>query len=346
MNDRLITLLAKKKSGEINLQEQKELKDLLSANTDSQIVANTLDAFYNLPIYQAEADGLLWKNIHKKINQDDDDVVAMPLSARPKIFSLKRMVIAASFLIVLSTAALIYYQSPTSERKQNIVATKGGSRSSLVLPDGSQVWLNAESKISYSDNFGKSNRELTLIGEAYFDVAKDKNKPFIIHTKEMDVKVVGTVFNLRAYPDEKTTEAALYSGAIEVMINRDKKQVIYLKPNEKLLVQNNYSDSTKEISPAIPLISVTAITKTTTDSIAVESQWVQNRFAFSNESLETVAQRISKWFGVQVVIKNDALKNKEFNGLFYNPTLHQVMESLKLAGELHYKIDENIVTIE
>jgi transmembrane sensor len=119
------------------------------------------------------------------------------------------------------------------------VGTKKGSKSHIVLPDGTNVWLNADSKIIYPGNFQGETREVSLVGEAFFDVVKNVNKPFIIHTGTMDVKVLGTAFNVRSYPGEMTTEASLLRGLIEVTLNGTEKKKILLKPNEKLTVLNS-----------------------------------------------------------------------------------------------------------
>src|SRR4030095_9403678 len=127
------------------------------------------------------------------------------------------------------------------------VATKNGNRTKIVLPDGSQVWLNAGSNLDYNNlNFNKDVREVSLNGEAYFDVAKNAGKPFIIHTKKMDIKVLGTTFNVRSYSDEKITEAALIKGSIEVTLKDRKDQKIILKPNEKIIIPNEEPKNEKK----------------------------------------------------------------------------------------------------
>jgi transmembrane sensor len=101
-----------------------------------------------------------------------------------------------------------------TRQAENTVSTKAGSKSKIQLPDGTQVWLNADSKLEYNENFNVKLREVKLSGEAFFDVVKNKDKPFVIHTSQMDVKVLGTAFNVRSYPDEATTETALLRVAL------------------------------------------------------------------------------------------------------------------------------------
>src|SRR5205085_10891901 len=97
------------------------------------------------------------------------------------------------------------FPGPNRSIAQNTVMTKPGSKSKLQLPDGTQVWLNSDSKITYGESFMGATREVQLSGEAYFDVVKDKEHPFIIHTQSIDLKVLGTAFNVRSYANEKNT---------------------------------------------------------------------------------------------------------------------------------------------
>jgi len=109
----------------------------------------------------------------------------------------------------------------------NVISTKPGSKSKVELPDGTQVWLNADSKLEYKGDFSGKYREVSLSGEAYFDVVKDKSRPFLIHTSTIQVKVLGTAFNVRSYPADKTTETALIRGSVEITLNAhpDKKVI-------------------------------------------------------------------------------------------------------------------------
>ena len=100
------------------------------------------------------------------------------------------------------------------------------------------AWLNADSKLTYDENFRGDYREVSLEGEAFFDVVKDKTRPFIIHTKTLDIRVLGTAFNVSAYESEKNTETALFRGSVEVTLHNNPEKKIVLKPNEKLMVNN------------------------------------------------------------------------------------------------------------
>ena len=234
---------------------------------------------------------------------------------------------------------------------QNTVSTKPGSQSKVQLPDGTQVWLNADSRITYDESFLGLNRELRLCGEAYFDVAKDKNHPFIIHTSSIDVKVLGTSLNVRSYKNEKNTEAVLIRGSIEVTLRNNPDKKIVLQPNEKLVVQNGVGSVISGAAKAAPGTErrpVMVLEKAhfqEQDSIATEVLWVKNKLAFDQETLEDVALKIERWYDVKVNIREESLKHTEYSGVFENESLGQVMEALRLTGNFRYSINKKEVII-
>ncbi|MBC8034119.1 MAG: DUF4974 domain-containing protein [Chitinophagaceae bacterium] len=241
------------------------------------------------------------------------------------------------------------YKTSTSK---NVVSTKRGSKSRIQLPDGSIVFLNADSRIVYDENFSGVLREVTLFGEAYFDVAQDKNHPFVIHAGGLDIKVLGTTFNVRSYADEKNTETCLITGAVEITIRNNSDKKIILKPNEKLLVKNSISPSSGNTGAVTyeeeePMMILSKIQFHSSDSSSViETQWTRNTLAFEGERLEDVARKIERWYDVRVVIADESLKNNTYSGIFEDETLSQVIRALQLTGGFKYSIDKKEVIIK
>jgi ferric-dicitrate binding protein FerR (iron transport regulator) len=264
--------------------------------------------------------------------------------------------VAASVIIIL----FFLYNEPFSKNKkvdhlaQNTVSTRKGSKSNIQLPDGTLAWLNADSKLIYDENFRGDYREVYLQGEAYFDVVKDKTRPFIIHTKTIDIRVLGTAFNVRAYETEKNTETSLFRGSVEVTLHNSPEKKIVLKPNEKLMVNNKSllfttrkDDKGKNHMPPETDITVGKVHFEAKDSSAWETLWIKNKLVFDEESLEEVAQKIERWYDVKVVINgDDDLKQTAYSGIFENENLAQVMEALKITGNFKYSINKDIVIIK
>lgn len=235
---------------------------------------------------------------------------------------------------------------------ENKVATRAGSKSQVKLPDGTLVILNADSKLSYPDNFVGNTREVTLEGEAFFEVTENKLRPFIIHSKMMDIKVLGTVFNVKAYPAESVSEASLIKGSIEVTLKERRNQKIMLKPSEKISIvhvpegaDNMPPNAAKEdVTRPIysePLISVAHLSIDRKENIIKEIGWTQNKLMFQNESLKSIAVTLQRWYGQTVSIRSEALKEKMFTGNFQEENLGQVLEALQASYNFNIRKENN-----
>lgn len=349
---RFFEILAKKYAGELSLHEHKELLDFVQAHPEFANLLKEVEHLYSTPIYGKSADeeqaiSRIRQVLLNKIHEEEQP--APVIIAKPAISWVRVLVASAAASLLLFMAHRFFY-GPSKEtiEKDNIVFTKKGSKTNLILPDGSQVWLNADSKISYGSGFSKESRELTLIGEAYFDVIKDPVHPFIIHTKELDIKVLGTAFNVRAYPDEKNTEATLIRGAIEATLKGYDGQKVILKPFEKISVFNTTAQNGKAIdiqTADSAFFTLQKVKNIEADSITAETQWLKNRLVFNKVKLGDIAERLGRFYGVDIVIKDDKLKEKEYNGVFQDMSLRDVLESLHLAGGFNYSIEGKTVTI-
>lgn len=261
---------------------------------------------------------------------------------------------------VAASVLIFFLVFPPTEKKGdepvagNTISTRPGSKSKIELPDGTQVWLNADSKLTYGQHFLGNTRDVTLTGEAYFDVAHATSAetgqriPFIIHTNSIDIKVLGTAFNVRSYPGEKTTETALIRGSVEVTLNNNPDKKIVLKPDEKLIVKNDFAtivNSKIALADSVantdndPMITLSRIRRYKEDTTAhYETMWVKNKLAFENESFERMLPEIERWYNVTIMLKNESLKGLHFTGVFENKSLADVMEALSISRGFHYDI--------
>ncbi len=270
-----------------------------------------------------------------------------------RVPGFRRLIPAAAAAALIGAILLIILQThhkTTPAEGFNTVTTRAASRSKLQLPDGTLVWLNADSKLTYKVFDQNPTREVQLVGEAYFDVAKDKNRPFILHTQTIDIRVLGTAFNVQCYGNERNTETSLFQGSVEVTLKDLPDKKIILHPSEKLTVHNNemaVSDiKTKEADPDDePVMTLGKVHYQQKDNTYIESLWTKNQLAFDDRSLEEVAKQIERWYGVHITITSEKLKTTRFSGVFEDETLAQVMEALKLIGDFHYTIHKNEVTI-
>lgn len=360
--ERIWQLVSLKFSGEATAGELAELHHLLQADpalsfTISQVEQIWKDSTYTPELsveaaFKRHLQRLNHQSAGSSIEHKDADT---GLGAEPKKSLLTRRIIRMSSIAAAAIIAIVllykvnFRKDKPASVAANIVATKPGSKSKISLPDGSQVWLNADSKITYYEDYGISVRAVELTGEAYFDVVKDKNRPFIIHTKSIEVKVLGTAFNVRSYPNEKTSVTSLIRGSVEITVNDNPGKKIILRPNEKLVVQNDQrraADTQQDASVKDgPLLLLSQLHFVNGDSSSVETYWTKNKLAFEGETLENVAKKIERWYDVKVIITSDSLKSEIYTGIFEDDSLPEVMRALQLTGNFRYTIKKKEVVI-
>lgn len=197
-----------------------------------------------------------------------------------------------------------------------------GQMSKITLPDGTLIHLNSGSKLSYKNNFSSGNRNVDLTGEAFFDVKTDKEHPFTVNTTgAINMKVYGTSFNVRAYPEDREINATLVEGSIGILDNSG-NELTRLAPGENA----KYSDDFKRI----------VVAQVDTEFY---TSWKDGLVTFRNESLEQISLKIERWYNVEIVIENPELANELYNGtIMKNKPIDQILEVFRLTSPLKYKI--------
>lgn len=376
-SNRIFTLLSRKLAGEATTLELAELDDLIKKYPDNKLSVEVIEEFwdiasekdrdfleatYHLHLDRLKERGFDLTETQTDAHPDDTYINLPPTSFKQK--HLKKLMAAAAFLIIGMAVFFIFIavdkkiiatnNDATDKLNQSEVSTKNGSRTKIQLPDGTSVWLNASSKLVYNnEQYGKSVREVTLTGEGYFDVVKNPEKPFIIHTNKMDIKVLGTVFNVRCYPGEKNTETSLIKGSIEVTL-KNRKEKILMKPSEKLIISDEVVassvkiksvDQTAETPIANQIILLRHLTVLPKDSTIAETAWVENRLVFSSESFEEVALKMEKWFAVEIQFADEKLKTEPLTANFKNETVNEALHALQFTTKFTYSINNGIITI-
>jgi ferric-dicitrate binding protein FerR (iron transport regulator) len=237
-------------------------------------------------------------------------------------------------LLALSTYFLVQeIRSNRPIRKEVIVEVLAeqeylsprGMRSRIILPDSTVVWLNADSRLTVAKGFGEQQRNVTLVGEAHFDVTKNKQRPFIVGASELDVKVLGTTFNLTAYPNEKL-KVVLAEGSIEATIKNEENralQKVVLQPDQLLEVQNQAQSINIESNVDTELYT----------------SWIDGKLVFHKTPMEEVVKTMERWYNVTINLTDEVLKTYHFTGTLDNRSLEQVMRFICLSSSINYKID-------
>ena len=202
------------------------------------------------------------------------------------------------------------------------VRTTTGMVSELTLPDGTHVWLNSESSLEYPMNFNKI-REIKLVGQAFFEVTKDKDHPFVVNMGKINVEVLGTSFDICSYPDELQTEVVLKTGKVNLFTGdyKNKKEISILSPNQYAGYDN--------VSRKLIIKDV---------SVDKYLAWKDGILMFVDEPMDAVTRKLSRWFNVNFVIESPELKDYVYRATFNGETLEQVLELLKISAPIDFTI--------
>lgn len=203
------------------------------------------------------------------------------------------------------------------------IETASGERSRVVLPDGTHVLISNNTRLTYPASFGKQGRKVKLTGEAFFEVSANKELPFIIQSEKAQVKVLGTVFNVYAYPDEPFFEVTLQTGSVEVTSDKYPKAPLVLKPNEK--ARMNYIDG--------------VLVKEKTD-LRVETAWMRGDLFFRSESLLQMFKKIERFYGVNITYTGE-LPTETFTGGYRETDILQVLNNLQEHYTFTYEKNGN-----
>jgi transmembrane sensor len=290
-----------------------------------------------------------WNDLQNRINIQDKKI-------RKSVWS-EIIRVAAVFLIALFLGGLGYYLFDKN-RELNTAplyveyVSPLGSRSFVNLADGSKVWLNAGSTLKYQNSFGINNRELLLTGEAFFEVKKNKDLPFVVKTSEIDVIALGTKFNVKAYTEEKTIETTLIEGSVKLESNSVKlADNLVLKPNDKAVFtkKNQILELIPNQQQNIDQVQVQRVKPKLEIFQSVEPEpiisWKDQRWVINNEKLGNLAVKLERRYDVNFIFDNEVLKEYAFRGTLEDETLEQILEAIKLSAPVKYVIDKKTVYI-
>lgn len=252
----------------------------------------------------------------------------MKANRRQQVYSLIMRCAAFLTLPLLMTSLVLgylYFHEPELDEKYAEVTAATGSVIRYELPDHSVVWLNAGSTLRYPTVFREENRNVTLKGEAYFEVQADHKRPFYVNTPSgLSVYVYGTKFNVAAYEDDSNIETVLEKGKVNVIIP-DRSTIVQLIPGEQLLYDKQ---SKKLIKNKVDVYEKIA--------------WKEGKLIFRNASLDDIFKRLSRHFNVDIQFNNKSGKEYKYRATFRNETLPQILDYLAKSAALKWKTEEAV----
>lgn len=264
-----------------------------------------------------------------KVNEGEKDTFP-PLVVKKTGYKWYK--VAAVFILVAVSSIFVYFLKDYSpEMVLRSYETSGRQKSTITLSDGSTIQLNSKSKLVYPEKFEGNVREVTLEGEAFFDVAHNDNMPFLVKSGAVITRVLGTSFNVRAYPEDNEIKVAVATGKVSVIKNsRDEKvwDPLFLTPNE---VANYDPSSGRLVKEAHDISELIA--------------WKDGMLLFNDKNFFEVAKILERWYDIKVIIGNPKLKSCSFRGKFKNPSLQKVLDALKFAYKIDYELTDDGVVI-
>jgi ferric-dicitrate binding protein FerR (iron transport regulator) len=356
VEDYIWNLLARQFTGEATPAELQELDRLLAEDPALRHAAEQLRNAWQHPGKSDMQKALSsFAKIDARIRQQEASVGDVHQLPQPGMLERYRFVFtAAACMLLLAGAWFLFFNNKSVAPKalaMQEITTPAKTIRNIQLPDGSSIWLNEGSRIDYSEAFNDKIREVWLRGEAFFDVAKNKQKPFIIHAGRVNVKVLGTAFNIKSYPGEKNVETSLIRGSVEVTVNDDPSKIFILTPNQKILVPaagDTSIDSSSVASPAAKEIRYKPLTKVAgrgLDTVIAETSWVDGKLAFYELSFKELALQLERRYNVSFVFKDPRKENLVFTGVFYQQTLPEALHALSLTGQFKYRVQDSTVYI-
>lgn len=337
--EKFIALLSKKLSGQLALEEIQSLDSITSQNEEYRLLAVKLENYFEQK-EEIKPNTKQLDQIWKMIEISEAENVETKLSdlqPKPISFSFKNLLKVAAVIVVLMGTSFLSYKLFNSSVFDNFeTLTTTNDKTFKLLDDGTKIWLNKNSKLSYNAAFGQRKREIILTGEAYFDVAKNQAIPLFIQAGNIDIEVKGTAFNVNAYQGKDDIEVALVRGLIQVTDRLDSKRTVLLHPNEKFTL--NSANHNKEHH-----FFVRAIEK---EALLNDTKWIADTLTFNKEKLVTLAVRLEKKYDLKITIESEKLKEKRFSGTFINENIQQALEALKLSYPLTYTINNRLVVIK
>lgn len=312
-NIQLQDLIQRYLRGQLSDADSEQLFDILEDSKNREYFEQAKKEWGNDPKMDENAQKN-WNRLQFKINHAEQVIRKTPTT---RTLWVRILSVAALLLFGLFSGGILTYLLTDHQIKSEdlVFETPRGQKSLVKLPDGSEVWLNAKSKLVYH-SFSSKNRKVELKGEAFFRVAHDAGAPFVVKTNEFEVKVLGTTFNVMAYDEFGRKEITLITGKVNVQLESDEK---VLSPGQALVIKDH-------------------VALVTDGNPAQASGWVDNKFNFQNIPLSELIKRLENWYDVDITFENLTGNEVNFTGTFKNEeTIWQVLDAIKVYTPIEYK---------
>lgn len=331
--NRMNELISGYLTGELSSEELKELKNWLIASEENKSYFIRKQELWFSAIGAEKTMRFDKEKAFERFLARTSIAGKKPISRKRFALSFTQAAAAVVAVIIIGSISYLIGTGTISNRDPEHVLVEApfGSKSKIYLPDGTLVWLNAGSTISYSGNFGGKERVVKLSGEGYFEVMKDAGKPFYVKTNDITVRVLGTKFNFRNYLDEDEARVTLLEGKVLVGTDIRNESGITLTPNEQITIDKATLQA--------------RVSKTKASNSA---EWTHGLIFFDEEKLSDIVRELERSYNVQITIADDSLLSYRFYGNFIRTeqTIQEVLDVLASTDKLQYEINGKNVTLK
>lgn len=319
MIDKNYTILFEKYlRGEATSEEIEELINIIGTeNKFDKLLENEL----------MNADSIIDEESKKRIFGKVQGEISQKSTISLTINWRKAMQWAAIFLLPILSALIVYYftQNPQKNYHPTIITAQNGEKAEVVLPDGSKVWINSGSSLTYDKSFDRKERSVYLQGEAYFEVSKNKKSPFIVNTNSIEVQALGTSFNVRSYETDSLATAILLEGKVKVSASG----------HEAILTENQRAtfDKKKLVLLADRVEGLNFV------------EWKNGNIYFSNQTYDEIARTLSRIYNVEIQIASEQLRPMRFSGTLGSSGIKSALDILSMTSPMYYDMKDTTIIL-
>lgn len=327
-------LIAKKLANDISREEESQFDEWLAESKENRRSFKEYQKSWKSSNLSWEVDNS--KKVYESIGASLD-FQSVSDTKVVSIYSRRNLTrIAAAIVLLIGISTTLYYSgvftTPKPQISDNLIIKNNpkGKKTRIKLPDGTMVKLNSGSYLEYPEHFGKERR-IKLIGEAFFDVKRDTSRPFIVESENLNVRVLGTSFNVRAFPYDDSYSVAVASGLVSVTDQRKSKSnmSMQLQANEMVIYEHNSGNFRKK----------------TFDSDHYFA-WKNGVLDFQKADFEEIIKRLERWYGVKFIVQNENAVVNGFSGRYENASLRHVLEGISFANNFEFSLEGDTVIIK
>ena len=355
--DYFLELLGKHLEGTLSPEERKALLILAETDPDKAFLLTYLSDGPGDKDTQLEAEIIYEKTAPTDLRPKITVLRSPVILDRPRK-TYRYVAVAASIICLLGIWWGInrYYLSVDKGEEWEQMVTAKGERKHLKMSDGTEIWLNSESSLKVKSGYGIKHRQMELQGEAYFSVTRNEQLPLLVKAFDTEIEVLGTIFNVRAYPDEKKIATSLIEGKVKLHVDRGNGRKDYaLNPGDKVEIPNKHFVKKSLIEPLEKEVHENSIIEDHVDykkiavknDEALEFMWIENKLVFNGDPMEDMIRKMERWYNRTIVVENESLKKESFTGVFQERTCEQVLDLLQKTGvKFSYRVENGIIYIK